>query len=59
MAWDLLAMATATAPVQIGDEGLLDEGLLARAKTSGKPTFYFIVLFHAFLCFWCFLKEKK
>jgi len=26
---------------------------------SGKPTFYFIMLFHAFSCFWCFLKEKK
>ncbi len=26
---------------------------------SGKPTFYFIMLYHAFSCFWCFLKEKK
>src|SRR6266404_1999954 len=25
------------------------------SDASGKPTFYFIVLFHAFLCLWCFL----
>ena len=31
----------------------------ATLPPSGKPTFYFIVLFHAFSCFWCFLKEKK
>src|SRR6266403_5652028 len=40
---------------------LYDSGVSCHISpfTSGKPTFYFIVLFHAFLCFLCFLKEKR
>jgi len=38
---------------------LLAEAIGQMTTASGKPTFYFIVLFHAFSCFWCFLKEKK
>ena|SRR6266404_3833553 len=34
-------------------------GLVLCIPLSGKPTFYFFMLFHAFLCFLCFLKEKK
>src|SRR6266404_4690317 len=27
------------------------------SATSGKPTFYFIMLFHAFSCFWYFFRD--